>query len=119
MSHPIDTDTDWEIAVELQLPTHILGRWGGAVWGTDQWNGPDLEWYDITEYVRGMMWTRGTTEFDGRPEIGIAEITLDNTGGQFSPIDPTNSFEGCVATIGGLIYNNYFRAGNLIRIIAI
>lgn len=104
---------DWRLAVEIMLPNAPLNRWGVGVWGTAQWG--DFAWFDLTPYLRGAAWNRGATEFDGNPEVGTANLSLDNNarpslwgtdvwgvdvwGGEarkFSPWNTVSSFQGTV-----------------------
>lgn len=94
---------DWRLVVEVMLPADVLGTWGLAKWGEQEWN--VLAWQDITPYVRGMEWTRGADEYLGRPRVGSASITLDNAGQRWSPWNPSPP-QGSAA---------YFAPGTIIR----
>lgn len=127
---------DWRLCVEALLPSNAVSAWApsdtpiGAdirtTWADSSGSSPrwgswgSLEWVDLTDYVRGIEWTRGSDEFDGRPQVGVATITLDNSDGfPFSPIDPQNSFRSIVRGAHlDRIANGYFRPGTLIRIAA-
>jgi hypothetical protein len=110
---------DWRWGLQALLPVDSSALWGFGIWGTSTWAG-SLRWYDLTPYVRGCTWQRGAFEFDGRPEVGVAQVTLDNSDYLFSPVDPTNSFEAMVqaASAGGEVFNNYFGPGTVMRIVA-
>lgn len=105
---------DWRYAVQVLLPTDTTSRWGVAKWGEATWSGK--QWYDITGYVRGMEWTRGTTTFGGRPEVGVATLTLDNEDNQFSPWNGVSSFQGAaVMDSTGIVFPGYLAPGTLMR----
>lgn len=107
---------DWQIGVQLLLPSEPQSLWGVAKWGQDKWT--YLTWVDVTPYVRGMEWTRGASEFDGRAETGTATVTLDNTAGVFSVTDPTNALLGLVDVADdNSIISNYFGPGTVARIV--
>jgi hypothetical protein len=44
-----------------------------------------LEWEDLTRYVRGMEWTRGSDQPCGLPIVGEMSITFHNGSGLFTP----------------------------------
>jgi hypothetical protein len=94
---------DWRLVVEVLLPAEVLGLWGIARWGEQQWN--VYAWQDLTEFVRGLEWTRGADEYLGRPRVGQASITLDNTDGRWSPF-------AVAPPVGSAAY---FAPGTLIR----
>lgn len=113
---------DWRVVVQLLLPSDALSVWGIGIWGEAVWN--TLTWIDITDFVRGMQWTRGASSFNGRPEVGVAEITLDNTGRlMFSPWNGISSFRNTVPSeiVGDhkVLANSagYFSPGTLVRIV--
>lgn len=109
---------DWRIGVEILLPSEPQSLWGVAVWGQDNWT--TLDWVDITPWVRGMEWTRGSSEFDGRADVGYATVTLDNTAGLFSVADPNSSLLGLVDINDEQeVINNYFGPGTVMRIVCI
>jgi hypothetical protein len=108
---------DWRAAVEILLPQDPTSRWGIAKWGESKWNG--LAWYDLTPWVRGAEWTRGTEEFGGRPEVGVATVTLDNGDRHFSPWNGVSSFQdSTVTTTTGAVLPSYLGPGTLMRIVA-
>ena len=112
--HPVGYGA-WRIAVQMYLPPAAAGQWDVDEWDGAEWGGSS--WVDITRYVRGIEWTRGSSEFGGRPEVGSATLTLDNTARLFSPIDPTNSFGGFVEVVAGAVVNQHYVPGRLARIV--
>lgn len=90
---------DWRLAVEIMLPAVSTDRWGVGVWNTARWG--DFAWFDLTPYLRGAEWFRGATEFDGNPEVGEGNFSLDNLTRAFSPWNVVSSFQG-VVTVPGL-----------------
>ena len=95
---------DWKLVVEILLPADAEGIWGVAKWGEQDWN---VEaWADLTPYVRGLAWTRGSDEKWGRPRIGEGTVTLDSTGDAWSPWSASPP-QGAGA---------YFAPGTLIRV---
>lgn len=81
---------DWRLVVEHLVGTgSVVGACvvgspstspvGNAVVGT-------LAWEDITGYVRGMEWTRGADEPNGRPRVGAITVEIFNpTDGRYDP----------------------------------
>jgi hypothetical protein len=78
---------DWRISYEVLLPADETSLWGVAVWGTATWN--LMAWQDITPWVRGAEWTRGSDEPYGRPRVGELALTLSSGDERFSPWNPT------------------------------
>lgn len=81
--------TGWDgvtltVDIALSAATSTYGEWDGAIWDSSTW-GPDIEWVDVTAYVRSVntdrAFVRGTRGWRG----GTAEIVLDNRDGRFSP----------------------------------
>jgi hypothetical protein len=75
--------TDWRFAVEIALPESGASVYDVAVYDTGVYS--VINWFDITDSVRGIQWHRGADEPGGRPQTGTAEITLDNRLGQWTP----------------------------------
>lgn len=95
---------DWKLVVEALLPSDGPSIWGVGVWGEAQWN--VLAWQDLTPYVRGLEWTRGSDEPYGRPRVGDVTVTLlsiDNRWNPWNPTPPTGS-------------PAYFSCGTIIRV---
>ncbi len=115
--HSIGYD-DWLLAVEIMLPNDGASLWGAARWDEQNW--ATEQWHDITEFVRGISWTRGADEYQGRPRVGYGTLTLTNVAGeQFSPINPIDSFGGVVTTNTiGQVINFYFGPGTILRVVA-
>lgn len=107
---------DWKVGVQMLLPANA-DTWNDATWGSSSWG--SLEWVDVTDYVRGLEWTRGADEYDGRPRVGYGGLTLDNSDYAFSPIDPTNSFESVVTGASTGINNFYYGPGTVVRVVAV
>lgn len=80
---PIPGLGDWRLALEVMLPADLAARWGVARWGETEWG--EWTWVDLSDRVRGAVWYRGATEFDGNPEVGEAVISLANTDRALSP----------------------------------
>jgi hypothetical protein len=78
---------DWRIVYELLLPADETSLWGIGKWGTATWN--VLAWTDITPWVRGAEWSRGSDEPYGRPRVGELAVTLSSRDQRFSPWNPT------------------------------
>ena len=78
---------DWRLVVEALLPSDGPSIWGVGVWGEAQWN--VFAWEDLTPWVRGLDWSRGSDEPYGRPRAGDLTITLDSTEDRWSPWNPT------------------------------
>lgn len=107
----------WHLGVQILLPTEPGSLYGVAKY--DEANYSLLSWWDISEWVRGMTWTRGALEFDARPDAGEATITLDNTAGLFSPVDPSNAYQGLVTTgEDDNVISYFFGPGTIVRIVA-
>lgn len=53
---------------------------------------PPEGWVDITEYVQGFDTSRGRSNEIGAPQSGSATLTLDNSGGEFTPGNPASPF---------------------------
>lgn len=96
---------DWRVSVEALLPDDALAVWGIAEWGEQTWT--TLRWRDLTPYVRGMQWSRGSDEVYGRPRVGSLDLTLDASDDRFSPWNPAGA-DG--ETVG------YFAPGTLVRV---
>ena len=94
---------DWRLVVEALLPETGSALWDFARWDEDVWG--ELDWYDMTPYVRGMEWRRGADAYLGRPRVGSATITLDNADARWSPWNPDPP-AGSVA---------YFAPGTVVR----
>ncbi len=77
---------DWRLVVEALLPSDGPSIWGVGVWGEAQWN--VFAWEDLTPWVRGLEWSRGSDEPYGRPRAGDLTITLDSTEDRWSPWNP-------------------------------
>lgn len=108
---------DWRVAVEILLPQDPTSRWGVAKWGQSQWNG--IQWEDLTPFVRGAEWTRGASQFGGRPEVGVLEFTLDNEDRKFSPWNGVSAWNGAtVVDDAGRVQPGYFAPGSLVRVVA-
>ena len=95
---------DWRFSVEILLPLDGTAIWGVATWGDSAWN--VLGWVDITEWMRGLAWERGSDEPYGRPRVGELTLTLDSTGDRWNPWNPTPP-SGSPA---------YFSCGTIIRV---
>lgn len=95
---------DWKLSVEALLPTDSAGLWNSGVWGTDVWQ--EAEWVDLTDYVRGLSWTRGTDAPYGRPRVGDLTVTLNSDGDRWSPWN-TSPPVGSAA---------YFAPGTIVRV---
>lgn len=102
--HAISIDTTTTIEATTGQTIHVVGA--GAVpvpLNTD--NAAvvgDIEWEDITGYVRGMEWFRGSDDPFGRRRNGEATLTLDAreyvTAGAATPtwgrrFDPAHEYE--------------------------
>ena len=108
---------DWRLAVEILLPVDPSSSWNVGKWGTAQWS--ELEWRDLSPFVRGLEWQRGAEEFDGRPRIGVAAITLENLDRQFSPWNAATAFAGAGYLNDALeLEYTYFGPGTLVRVVA-
>lgn len=76
---------DWELHVE-----RLVGAEGGAIWDMSEWatdsgdTNPnrwiwsELEWESLNDVTRGMEWTRGADQPNGRPRNGEIVVTLAN-----------------------------------------
>lgn len=95
---------DWKVSVEILLPADALSLWGIGRWGEVEWT--TLAWQDLTPWVRGAEWQRGSDEPYGRPRIGTLRLSLDSNEDRFSPWNPNPS-------IGGV---SYFAPGTIIRV---
>ena len=88
LEYPVSSGTptgqgDWNLVVEILLPTY-----GSGLWGLDNWNESDwgaISWQPLTNRVRGMEWMRGSDEIYGRPRVGYIFLTLDNNDGEMDP----------------------------------
>lgn len=108
---------DWRIALQILLPEDSSSRWGIARWGQTIWSG--LAWFDLTDYLRGMSWKRGATSVGSRPEVGTAEITLENSQLQFSPWNGISAFqEATIVDPVGTVQPGAFGPGTLMRLTA-
>lgn len=96
---------DWRVSVEALLPDDALAVWGIAKWNEQTWT--TLRWRDLTPYVRGVQWSRGSDEVYGRPRVGSLDLTLDASDDRFSPWNPAGA-EG--ETVG------YFAPGTIVRV---
>lgn len=94
---------DWRLSVEALLPYDPGALWGVGLWGTAEWS--SVLWYDLTPWVRGLQWTRGSDEPYGRPRIGMLECTLDSTDDRWSPW-----------YVGDTDGAGYFGPGTLVRV---
>lgn len=65
------------------MPDNPGSIYGTATYGSSEYTDP--VWVDVTDWVRGLEWTRGADEPFGRPRIGELSVTLDDRGGIFSP----------------------------------
>jgi len=74
---------DWRLVVEIVMPDNPGSIYGTATYGSSEYTDP--AWVDVTDWVRGLEWTRGADEPFGRPRIGELSVTLDDRGGIFSP----------------------------------
>src|SRR5690554_5116983 len=111
----ITAESDWRITVELLLQSAGAARWGSARWGRHRWS--TARWQDVTGWLRGLEWVRGAEEFAGRPRVGVASFTFDNTDYRWSPIDPGNSFQGTVHfDVDGRLVNRHFGPGAVLRV---
>lgn len=109
---------DWRLAVEILLPGYEAGRWDVSRWDVGpQWSSP--QWFDVSEYVTGLDWQRGTTNYGGRPEVGVLNVTLDNTDRIFSPWNASSAFQGgTLLDSSGFIRAGYLGPGSVIRVVA-
>lgn len=94
---------DWRLSVEALLPYDPGALWGVGLWGTAEWS--SVLWYDLTPWVRGLQWTRGSDEPYGRPRIGMLECTLDSADDRWSPW-----------YVGDTDGAGYFGPGTLVRV---
>lgn len=78
---------DWRFVVEILLPTDTDSIWGIGVWGEATWG--QYAWTDITPWVRGAAWGRGSDEPYGRPRVGTGTLTLASLEDEWSPWNPT------------------------------
>jgi len=95
---------DWRLVVEALLPSDGPSIWGVGVWGEAQWN--VLAWEDLTPWVRGLDWSRGSDEPYGRPRVGDLTITLDSADDRWSPWNPAPPTGGPA----------YFAPGTIVRV---
>ena len=112
---------DWRLSLEILAPGKGSARWGTAVWGADTWPGGDdgsgVRWHDLSRYVRGVSWARGSLSVGTRPENGVMEVTLDNAGFRFSPWNAVTSWNGTVITDpDGNIVPSSFAPGTIVRL---
>lgn len=106
---------DWNVTLEILAPAPAESRWGIGRWGEALW--PALEWHDLSSYLRGASWSRGATSVGTRPEVGLAEFTLDNRGFLFSPWNAVSSWMGTVVRDpDGNVVPSYFGPGTIMRL---
>lgn len=107
---------DWRFAVEIALPSEEGSQWGGMTWGSSYW--AELEWQDITAWVRGCSWRRGTSTWNGRPETGVLDLTLENLDREWSPWNPVTSFRDSVMLgENDEVLPGFLGAGTLVRVV--
>lgn len=111
---------DWRLVVQWLLPAPGAGEWNESLWDAALWSA--YAWSDITYWVRGISWVRGTSTFGGIPEIGTCTITLDNRDRRFTPTNTTTSHQSAttVTTYEGLssVDAGYMSPGSLLRVVA-
>jgi len=95
---------DWRLVVEALLPADGPSIWGVGKWGDAQWN--VLAWEDLTPWVRGLEWARGSDEPYGRPRVGDLTVTLDSSDDRWSPWNPAPPLGGPA----------YFAPGTIVRV---
>lgn len=86
--------------------------WDDDNWNTSPWAGPG-RWTDITSRVRALAWGRGANDPSNRPEVGQAQVTLNNLDGYASAwsVDLAGDFALGNAGIG----NTWLQPGTLVR----
>lgn len=87
---PVGYDS-WRFTVEV-LVVASGARVGKAIVGTSR-VGAQYEWFDLTPYLVGVEWTRGTSGTgQGLPKAnaGVASVTLDNNSYLFSCWNTSN-----------------------------
>jgi hypothetical protein len=109
---------DWRFAVEMLLPEDGSAAWGVGTWGESTWSNI-IQWKDLTPWVRGLSWSRGSSSFAGRPEVGVLDFTLENLERQFSPWNGVSAWNNATNIDGdGTVAPGYFAPGSMIRVVA-
>lgn len=75
---------NWRLILQALLAEDGDALYDVAVYDTDVYS--DLDWVDMTSYVRGLTWQRGSSEFGGRPETGVLTAVVDTRDGRWSPL---------------------------------
>lgn len=91
---------DWELHVERLVGDPDAAFWDIDVWDTGLWS--SLEWESLNDVLRGMEWTRGADQPNGRPINGEISLTLFNdTAGTFDPwVNYPNTRPGTIIRAG-------------------
>lgn len=85
--------------------------WGTAIW-YDSTTGVGSEWsagfgwFDVTDWVRGLTWTRGSESLSSRPEVGTMSMSLANGDGYFNL---TNNYQ--------FFATEYLKPGTVVRVV--
>lgn len=97
------------LVVQVLNPTAAFDTtWGVALWGSSHWSSSVGNWVDVSNRVRSVEWTNGTSSPNTKSNVGSGKLVLENLDGLVSPWATSGAFVGLSST-------SWVRTGLIVR----